>query len=261
MPYIVQQTFSDGVTQGLRLGVTPESASGESGFYRKLSFGNNWSWIRMGILCAIDEVPSSSFPRAFGVEFGAMTGSRTGNTYPSRSMTGIGLGLGKMTSVWGFDNTEGRFQYANHPISGSFFWSDSIAGGSMNSGSLGVDTAGAGVTSPTIASLREYNKRRSIIIYEISQSSVSSYYQYIYGFSSASIVSKNANIDFTSTDLIGAMTSSLTTTLTTRGRTLDVITDGLSPHVHATKSMDTVYVDYCGGTPLEIYDWYIYKIA
>ena len=83
----------------------------------------------------------------------------------------------------------------------------------------------------------------------------------IAGVGSSSILTKNSNKDYNEGDLRAALTCS-TYPPTASGVILEL--DGgiyTSPLNLSTYPMDTVFFFYDGTPPIEIYDWYIYKIS
>jgi len=253
MATIIQRTFTDGVNKGISF--VPQSGSGDNTLYRTIGVGSNWTIIRMGLLCGINEYPSQSYRRCWGCSLGFSSGSNT--MFGQKTLrTFIGVGVGNSTRLAGVINPY-FFNYVADTISGSFFTITDCGWGGYTTGSLTPATTFQTFLSPIIiANEGDISQRKSIIILEISSSSTTSQTVKLWGMPSSSL----ANRDYTSDDLLAALTGSKTVTPSARGISLSSMTLGSILHNKTNYPLDTASIECNGGMPMEVYNWYIYKV-
>lgn len=250
MAAIIQRTFSDGVNKGVALGFV--TGSNDNSMSRPLTVGSNWNVIRMGILCGIGEYQSQSYNRNLGLSLGFSSGSRTFANF-NASRTFVGSFLGTYIYPTAYSNTY-WFWFGNDAVSGSYFSIDTCFIGGQSAGGLDTNST-INLTYNQgnfwIANNGAAQQRRTPFILELSASTATNFVVKLYGISGSA-----QNIDYTSASLLAALTGSLTASgfpMTMKG--INNIT-----HDKNAYPLDTSYVEWQGGTPFEIYDWYIYKV-
>jgi hypothetical protein len=256
MAAIIQRVFSDGPNKGIALGYI--SGSQDNSLTRPLSVGSNWSVIRMGLLCGIGAVPSQSYHRRVGLALGFSSGSRDmANSSQARTFAGTLFGAYLMITGW---TNNYMFAYNNNPTSGSYFNIDTCWIGGYSAGSLDANSS-INLTTSTgnyyFANNGSVPQRRMPIILELSASSTTNLVIKVYGPTGSL-----QNIDYTSAQLLAALTSSFATGITGSngvGIFASKTTTNIT-HNTTTYPLDTAFINWAGGMPFEVYDWYIYKV-
>jgi hypothetical protein len=258
MAQIIQRIFSDGPNQGIILSpsILSYTASANSSITRQLSFGSNWTVLRMGITCGIGDASTQSYGRNCGLSMGFSSGS---HTYYQDRNTRTFLGMNAeshMFPKWG--NTY-AMSYVNDTISGSFF---ALADATLVGYTLGVYNVPHSTTFTSygyfmIANEGDPKQRKSLLILEVSYSADAvSTVTKLYGMVSQSAI----NLDYTSGSLLAALTSSQVGTLSASGIGMGYMATGGINFNKSTYPLDTAFIEWSGGMPFEIYDWYIFKV-
>ena len=252
---IIQTRTIEGVEDKAIVFGSRITASCDSIMSRKLSFGSNWNVVRIGILCAIDEYPSQSYDRACALVVGMSSGSNNPIKNPGQG-TCFMQQLGSFGTIFGFSLYP--FYTGSDDQSGSFFTVGNHAAGSWVNGTR---TAANGTNSPgrgVYPNLGSGIIRKGIAIFEFSASAggyVTSYEHFL----SSSVKAQNSNRNITSSELISALTSSkyppsASNVLMVRSNITETAFN------RASYPLDTTFIAWQGVIPLEIYDWYIYKV-
>jgi len=275
MANIITKTFSDGPNQGIRLGVDYTTSSYDTYMSRELAFSSSWNVLRMGISFGVADNSYSSYDRMMGLSIGMSSGSY-GNVCSSTSsadgvsgldVTFLGMFFGgnmqRITSnttnpyTFEFNNTGSVVGATN--LSGSYFTNTSIYFGGKITGSLTPGSSGlVGVTRPLFifSNINDptYTNKRSMLMLEISFSTAAANaFTKMYG-----VTSSISHRDYTSGDLLSIMTGSIVGShAIPLGRYAPVAVT----HNRTGFPLDTAFIEWFGGTPIEIYDWYIVKIA
>jgi len=256
MATIIQRSFNDGLDKGISLGCV--SGSVDNFISRTLGVGSNWKVMRMGILCGISEYSDYSYTRASGLHMGFSSASNGFCGFGS-NRTFLGASFGNFISEIraGSSNTY-HLPYYTDLTSGSFFAISEWLVTGYETGSL-TAIYGEFNISPInymISNLGNINQRRSILMVEVSASSPTSQIVKFYGMQSSSV----KNRSYTLQDLVSALTSSIPATVD--GTLLTAINTGPTPLGYnlIRSPLDTAFVEWSAGTPLEIYDWFIYKV-
>lgn len=251
MPEIVQTTLG----KAMRIGTSYYSSSRNAVISREMAWGSNWKIARIGLLCNLVAVPSESFDRAAGLMLGFSSGSRTfQDNVPDKTFSG--LWISNWSYILGY--SKHRFLYNDDPTSGSFFTVDQLGALSYINGAQYHKQSFSIGNWPLIANGSDANKRRSILIFEMSCSSVSSTVDKFSGMYSSSA----ANRDFTPDELKAALTSSYYPLTPSVGLALTTQNNPvIGGFDTASYPLDHAFIAYIGSPSLEIHDWYIYKVA
>ena len=218
---------------------------------RKLAFGSNWNVLRVGLSLAMADYPNQVYNRSCGLAVGLSSGSKT-LCRNIGDQTCFVVTAGCVNNVLGFNSDE--FTYVNNPVSGSFFSMVYVDIGAFSQGAM-VDNNGNGFAGyGRIPSLGDGILKRGVLIYEFS-SSATGYDVSLYSFPTT----LNADLDITSDGLIAALTSSVYPP-SASGVALIQRDFPVTVFDKTTYPLDTAFIDWVGGTPLEIYNWYIYKV-
>ena len=253
MAVIVQRTFDGIPKKALSMCSAGDGFAGVSEVLsRPFAWGSNWKVVRMGILSCIGEYPSQSYDRAGGLYWGCCSGSRTPFDGVADT-TCIGHQYGQTLFELGLGAQPLKFQ--QNTTTGSFFYSPVHAIARYITGSLSQ-------TNGTPYNMTIYNggnpiKRRSIQMLELSASGTTVFTK-MYAMASSSMDSKNANRDYTEGDLIAILTSSVYPTAS--GVPMDIVSFNRTFDT-ASYPLDSAFLGYYGGIPLEIYNWYVYKVV
>lgn len=253
MGTIIQRTFSGVPDKGFSLGSFSENTVGVGEVLtRRLGWGSDWKVVRMGILCCLGEYPDQAYDRNSGFFWGCSSGSRTIFDNVSNVVTCIGVSYGNIENYYGSFDTRATFQ--QHISSGSFFFFDdySTIHYSSSIGSI-KHYSGANVA---IANSGDPIKRRSLLMLELSSSRGTVYFKQ-YSMHSSSMDSKFANRDYTEEDLKAILTSSVFPTAS--GIPMDSIVKSTKYNT-TLYPLDSAFIGSFGSIPLEIYNWYVYKI-
>ena len=267
MAQIKDMTMLDGVDRACVLGGDDDV---NNVLVRKMSWGGNWKNLRIGILCGFDASPpywsgstawatGSNRVNNIGFVVGASSGSRTFlNDVTDR--TCLGFLVGDVSDI-GAPSIE-VMNWTEDATSGSFYNGNQIHAHGFATGSPMFQNAVSTCRFP-IPDLADVRRRRGIHIFTISSSNlaVNQYTLNHYGIDSASVISKNGNLNFTSDDLKAALTSSkyppsasnVLMDQASSVRTIDYNT--------ASYPLDSVFIGATNGLPFYIFDWYIYRVA
>jgi len=266
MANIITRTFSDGPDQGIRLGVDYATSSFDTYISRQLSCGSSWNVLRMGILFGIADNSSSSYDRMMGLSFGISSGSY-GNVCSNTSTaggTGGSVAYGTFCGMSFGGNTQRITNNTANPyvftfnatgLSGSYFTPTQLCFGGKITGSVTPGSTGTGANIGFIFSNVTDNQftKRSLLMLEISCSTATATFTKMYG-----VTSSIAHKDYTSGDLLSIMTGSIVGSPNVLlGRYAPVSVN----HNRTLYPLDTAFIEWIGGTPIEIYDWYIVKIS
>lgn len=262
MATIIQRTFSDGPSKGIVLGYT--SASINSDMLRTMTIGSNWNVIRMGLLCGLGPTTSQPFIRNGGIIMGFSSGSATGanREFPK---TMVGVCIGTFILITNFSSNY-EWTYVNDTVSGSYYdinraWIGGWSAGSLDANSSVNLSVGTGVTVMLPNNL-DAKQRRFPLILEISASSTTNMQVKSFGLPSNTLM----NGDYTPAQLIACLSASVQITgITcsfTQAETASLNQRSITNITHDKTAypLDTAFVDFTGTPPLEIYDWYIYKV-
>ena len=255
MAAIIQRVFSDGLNMGIALGYV--SGSQDASMTRTLSFGSNWSVVRIGLLCGINAIPSQSYNRTVGLCIGISSGSR--DLASTQNRTWAGAIFGSYILATPFINYY-PFWYNTSAVCGSYFSVNTCYIGGFTNGSVDANSS-VNLSTNTgnfyFANNGSVPLRRMPIIVELSASSTTNL-----------VIKVNCatgslqNIDYTSAQLLAALTSSGGNGITGSSGAQTMATKTITNITHntSTSPLDTVFVDWSGGINFEIYDWYIYKV-
>lgn len=259
MAAIIQRTFTDGVNKGIALGAAV-SASYDGSMTRAITIGSNWSVIRMGLLCGIKGGLSQSYNRNLGLCLGFCSGSTTDLATSTNYKTWVGAMFGSY--IFGNTQYPNIYMFWNYTDvnSGSWYGIDTCWMGGQTTNSIDTNST-VNMTTSTghfwFANNATVPARRMPLILEISASSTTVMTIKAYGPSGSL-----QNIDYTTAQLLAALTSSNANGITgSNGAQLFAAkTLGSIVHNFTTFPIGTAFVDWAGGCPFEIYDWYIYKV-
>jgi hypothetical protein len=224
---------------------------------RHMAIGGNWNVLRMGVIFAMNEFQSQSYNRIGGFMWGASSGSRTPFSGVSDT-TAVGMLMGAFYSGYLFyGDVYGIYTY-QQDATGSFFYSNGYAARGWVTGSVapGGGQSGGNFWMPNIG---QATPKRGIMLLQISASGGQWKLTHA-GPLSSSLITQGANKDYVEGDLIAALTGSGQAFPTTAsGVLLGSVTD--TAQISTTVPLDTVYFVWTGVPSIEIYDWYIYKVA
>lgn len=213
----------------------------------------------MGITCAIREYPSASYNRCLGFWWGVSSGSRT-SVDNVTDTTCMGVAIGNGFYYRGGYNPPWNFIYYNDPNSGSFFYPTVMCFQAYTTGTLAYNSAYAPSNYDSIfPNAADPNQRRGLFLIELSSSSATAFQITICGFASSSILAKNSNKCYTNGDLAAALTAS-TWPPTISGSVMDSYNQTLAYNT-ASFPLSHGFINWQGGVPLEIYDWFVYKVG